>query len=166
MTQIEALIAELKMEGATTRKVIETIPWDKADWKPHAKSTTLGKLARHLADLLTWTGYTLKQTELDVAAPTGKAPTITNTKEEVLALFDKNLSEALADLASFDDTVFNATWTLKAGPQTFFTLPKPVVMRQFIFSHLIHHRGQLDVYLRLNDVPLIPIYGPTADAGF
>lgn len=163
MTQIEALIAEMKMEGANTRKILETVPWEKADWKPHPKSTSMGKLARHLADLLTWTGFTLKLTELDVAAPSGKEPTITDTKEKVLALFDKNLAEALADLASFDDSVFAAQWTLKAGPQIIFTLPKAVVMRGFIFSHLVHHRAQLDVYLRMNDVPLIPIYGPTAD---
>lgn len=156
------LIEEVKAEGAATRKVLEAVPLDKADWKPHEKSMSIGRLATHIAEIPGWVGKTLLVDELDFAK-TAYKPVVAETKEELLAIHDKMVAEAVAVLENVKPEDFDQIWTMRAGEQIFYQLPKDKVLRRFAFSHLYHHRGQLSVYLRLLDVPVPGVYGPTAD---
>jgi uncharacterized damage-inducible protein DinB len=162
MSQKHALIAELQMESANTRKMLERVPTDKNDWKPHPKSMTLGRLASHVAEIAGWVSYTLDADVLDFAKfdykPVGNA-----TTEELLAIMDKNVAMAMASLEKSTDEDYDKMWTMRNGDHVHFTLPKKVVLRSFAYSHLVHHRGQLSLYLRLLDVPVPGMYGPTAD---
>lgn len=155
------LLPEFDMEMANTRRTLERIPTDKFGWQPHGKSFTMGKLATHLAVLPTWTGVTFSTSELDLALPFDRPNP--ETIEEVLDLFDKNVADARAALVGASDEAFFQTWTLKNGEHVIFTLPKAAVLRGFVMNHVIHHRGQMTVYLRLNDIPVPSIYGPSAD---
>lgn len=159
----EPLLPEFDQEAASTRLLLERVPVQDADWKPHPKSMALGALAVHVANLAAWLGMTLTSTELDIAVSPPPAPF--TTVEALLAAFDKNVAASRAALARADDADFAVPWSLKSGDQVHFTLPRAVIVRSFILSHLIHHRAQLGVYLRLRDVPLPPCYGPTADVG-
>ena len=163
MSLSQAMLPEFDMEMSNTRRALERVPTDKFDWTPHAKSFTMGKLATHIATLPGWTNVTLDTAGLDVAVPFD-APKPATT-EELLALFDQNVAAARAALAGAADETFFQTWTLSAGEKTIFSLPKIAVMRGFVMNHIIHHRGQLTVYLRLNDIPVPSIYGPSADEG-
>ena len=145
----------------TTRKVLERVPEDKFAWKPHAKSFSLGALAAHVATLPTWGKETLDKSEIDIAG--GQPPAAPASKAELLTAFDRHVAAARSALAGRSDAELLATWTLKRGGTTIFSMPKTAVLRSFVFSHLIHHRGQLCVYLRLLDVPVPSIYGPSAD---
>jgi uncharacterized damage-inducible protein DinB len=160
----EALHGEMEHEAATTRKVLERIPADKFDWKPHEKSMGFGQLASHIAEMFSWTGPTLNQPELDFSKFDYK-PFAPTTSEELLEYFDKNISEALDVLKNTPDETFFEPWTMRNGEQIYFTMPKAVTMRSFVMNHIVHHRGQLSVYLRLNDIPVPSIYGPSADEG-
>lgn len=160
----EALHAEMEQEAATTRKVLERIPADKFGWKPHEKSMGMGQLASHIAEMFSWTGPTLNQPELDFSKFDYK-PFEPATSEELLEYFDKNISEALDVLKNTSDETFFEPWTMRNGEQVYFTMPKAVTMRSFVMNHIVHHRGQLSVYLRLNDIPVPAIYGPSADEG-
>jgi uncharacterized damage-inducible protein DinB len=162
----DSLLPEFDHEMGTTRRVLERVPEAQLAWKPHAKSFSLGQLAAHIANILTWVDATFDNTVFDLAtigddarpkAPTALAP--------VLATFDANVKRARAKVNEQLDAAFMAPWTLKQGGQEIFTMPKIAVWRSFIMNHVIHHRGQLSVYLRLQDVPLPSIYGPTADEG-
>lgn len=157
-----AFLAELDMEMPTTRRLLERVPSDKGAWKPHAKSFSLGHLAQLVARMPGWLTFTMKQTSLDVK---GGQPYTLEKTETLLAEFDRCLKEAREVLAQCKDAEYMVPWSLKAGDQVLFTLPRLAVMRQNI-NHLVHHRGQLTVYLRLVDVPLPSIYGPTADEGW
>ena len=157
------LLPEFDLEMANTRRTLERIPTDKFGWQPHAKSFTMGKLATHLATLPTWTGVTLNTSELDLGVPFDQPKPATT--EELLKEFDKNVAEARAALAGAADDVFFQPWTLRVGEKVIFSMPKVAVLRGFVFSHIIHHRGQMTVYLRLNDIPVPSIYGPSADEG-
>lgn len=159
-----AFIAELEHEAATTRKCLERIPADKFDWKPHEKSMTFGALASHIAEMFSWTPATLDHPELDFAKMDYK-PFEPRSSEELVEFLDKNVAEAVTTLRNAPDERFMETWTLKNGEQTYFTLPKVAVMRSFVMNHIVHHRGQLSVYLRLNDIAVPSIYGPSADEG-
>lgn len=162
MSQKQALIAELKMEAANTRKILERVPTDKNDWKPHQKSMSLGRLATHVAEIPSWVTYTLTADELDFA----KTPYDTNvaaSSQELVGILDKNVNEAVKTLENVTDEEFEKMWTLRNGEQVYFTLPKKVVLRTFAYSHNFHHRAQLGVYLRLLDVAVPGMYGPTAD---
>jgi len=163
MAVSEALLPEYDQEIATTRSLLERVPAKDADWKPHPKSMPLGALAVHVATLPWWAAVTMTATELDFA--TSPAPPPFTTVEALLASFDKSAAEGRAAIAQAADADFIVPWSLKGGGQTYFTLPRAVVLRSFVLSHLIHHRAQLGVYLRLRDVPLPPCYGPTADTG-
>jgi len=154
-------LPEFDMEMANTRRTLERVPTDKFSWQPHTKSFTMGKLATHLATLPTWTGVTLTTSELDLSLPFNQPKPATT--EELLAVFDQNVAEARAILAGATDDVFFQTWTLKNGEQVIFSMPKVAVLRGFVFNHLVHHRGQMTVYLRLNDIPVPALYGPSAD---
>ena len=161
MSISDTLLPEFDMEMANTRRALERVPMDKASWQPHPKSMTLGRLAIHLAELPGWTHTTIHQDELDLGG--GYNPSKAETTQELLALFDKNVAAARTALAGAGDEIWHKPWTLRMGEQKIFTLPKIAVHRAFTMNHVIHHRGQLTVYLRLNDVPLPPVYGPTAD---
>ncbi|HEX6625808.1 MAG TPA: DinB family protein [Pyrinomonadaceae bacterium] len=156
----EALLPEFDHEMATTRKTLERVPGEKFDWKPHEKSTTLGALATHLANLPSWVGHTIDKDELD--QPPLRIPPA-HTRDEVLAAFDRNVAAARAALAGASDERLLGPWTLLQGGNKVLTLPRAAVLRSFVLSHSIHHRAQLGVYLRLNDIPVPAVYGPSAD---
>ena len=165
MSIAEGLIQEFDPEAAATRRVLERTPDDKYDWKPHEKSFSFGELASHLANIFAWTGMTLKQDSYDIA-PSGseefKTPQAANTAE-LLEMFDKNVAAAREAIAGTSDEEFMKTWTMYRGGEQMFAMPKIAVLRVFIFSHSFHHRGQLTVYLRMNDIPVPSVYGPSAD---
>jgi len=162
MTVIEALAAELKQECAITRRLLERLPDDKFAWKPHVKSMSLGQLASHIAETPSWVGHTFAQDVLDIDPATFK-PWLAADRAELLAAFDKHVAGALEVLQAQPDAILATTWTMSVKGQTVFSESRAVVLRMFIYSHLIHHRGQLSVYLRLNDIPVPSIYGPSAD---
>ena len=159
----EALLAEFDQEVATTRAFLERVPARDAAWKPHPKSTPLGELAVHVATVCSWIAPTMSLTSLDLS--TVPPPSPFTTVEDLLARFDKGAAEGRAALARASDADFAAPWSLREGEKIYFTLPRAAVLRSFVLSHLIHHRAQLGVYLRLRDVPLPSSYGPTADTG-
>jgi uncharacterized damage-inducible protein DinB len=158
----KSLAMELEMEAATARRCIERFKDDQLGWKPHAKSMSVGQLISHLAEIPSWAVPTFQQDSLDLS--TYVAPNHA-TVAEVLAAFDASVAAAKEAIASADEATFGDAWSLGAGGHTFFTMPRAAVMRAFVLSHFIHHRGQLSVYLRLLDIPVPSIYGPTADEG-
>ncbi len=165
MTQMQMLLQELEHEAVATRRTLERVPAGGHAWKPHEKSMTMGRLASHLAEIPQWATMTLLHDELDMA-PKGQKPHESLNLEspaEIVAAFDRHLAEARAAFGKAQDTDLARPWTLKRGDQVYFTLPKGAVLRSFVFSHLVHHRAQLGVYLRLNDVPVPSVYGPSAD---
>jgi uncharacterized damage-inducible protein DinB len=157
----DSLIPELEGEAAITRKLIERVPEGKLDWKPHEKSMPLGRLATHIAELPDWGKVTLAQDVLDIGE--GFTPTILKSVQEILDLFDKNVTDFKELLASTPDEEFLKTWTMRHKGKEVFSSPKIGVVRGFVMNHMLHHRGQLTVYLRLNEVPLPMTYGPSAD---
>lgn len=158
----ELFINELKFEKISTRKLLERVPMDKTDWKPHEKSMSLGRLASHVAEIPGWITHTLKQDELNFK--TGEwNPVVFKTTDEMLEFFDKNVSEGLAALAETEDDKMHTNWALKMDGNVLFEMPKIQVLRAWAFNHLVHHRAQLSVYLRLNNIPLPGVYGPSAD---
>lgn len=161
MPLVDALLPEFDHEMTVTRRVLERVPDDRLDWRPHPKSMTLGQLAQHVATIPMWGSTTLNVTELDL--PGGQTNAPMTSRAEMLAAFDKNVSDTRAALTGRGDGEFMAPWTLKNNGQTVFTMPRAAVWRSFVMSHLIHHRAQLAVYLRLNDVPVPSMYGPSAD---
>lgn len=160
-----SLLPEMDQELSNTRRYLVRVPMDRLDFRPHPKSTTLGGLATHVATIPSWGAFTVDRTELDVA-PVGGEPlrtTEARTAEELLQRFDANAAGARAAVSTASDTTLLGSWTLLAGGKAIFTLPRVAVLRSFVMNHMIHHRAQLGVYLRLLDVPLPSIYGPTAD---
>ena len=164
MSISNALLSEFDHEMATSRTVIERVPENKYSWKPHEKSMNAGRLASHIAEMPNWATTGIKQDSLDLAAG-GYTPYEASTRAELLALFDKNVAEARASIAGCSDETFMKMWSLKRGDATLMTLPKIAVVRSFVMNHVIHHRGQLSVYLRELNVPVPSIYGPSADEG-
>ena len=148
----------------TTRRLFERVPAADFEWSPHPKSYTLGQLVTHIANSPHWAQLTCETSEYDVAAA-GDAvrPVVPESIGELLNRFDGNVSAARARLVEQTDASLAAPWTLKHGANPIFTMPKSAVLRGFVLNHLVHHRGQLTVYLRLRNVPLPAIYGPTAD---
>jgi uncharacterized damage-inducible protein DinB len=161
MSISQALLPEFDQEMAGTRKTLERVPMDKYDWQPHPKSFSLGKLATHVAHLVGWTTVTLGTDELDFAKPFEQPKP--QTKEELLALFDQMTAEARNAIVNANDEDYMKPWTLRQGEKVFFTMPKIAVLRGMVMNHIIHHRAQLTVYLRLNDVLVPALYGPSAD---
>lgn len=161
----EGLLAEFDMEMATTRAFLERVPADKLAYTPHAKSMPMGDLAVHLAWLPFFLTTTLTTDELDMAGMEHMQRPDPLTPASILALFDANAAKARETLAAVEDATLFNTWSLRAGDKVYFTLPRIAVLRSFTFSHIIHHRAQLGVYLRMNDVALPSSYGPTADVG-
>jgi len=160
----DALLPEFDHEMATTRRLLERLPEAEFAWKPHDRSMALGQLAGHIANLPQWCSATLASTVFDLdALPDDARPQLPASRAAVLEEFDGKVAAARGQLTSTTDAEFMTPWTLKKGGQEVFTLPRISAIRSFVMNHLIHHRGQLSVYLRLKDVPLPSIYGPTAD---
>lgn len=163
MPLIDALLPEFDREMGQTRKVLDRVPDDQFEWRPHPTSMTLGRLAEHLTEFPLWATMTMTQSALDISTlrPADyKSPT---ARAEVLAMFDANRKTGRAHLANKTDGEFDAPWTLKAGGKEMFTMPKASVMRTFVLNHMVHHRGQMTVYLRMLGVPMPSIYGPSGD---
>lgn len=161
----EMVLPEFDHEMANTRKVLERVPDGKGDYKPHSKSFSLGHLAQHVSRLPGWTARTLDNTEFDVAPASGSVfPGYSNEKTaKLLTDFDKNVGDARAAIARTTDEEFQVPWSFKRAGRVIFTMPRYGVLRSMMLNHLIHHRAQLQVYLRLNDVPVPGMYGPSAD---
>lgn len=156
-----ALSQELKHELAITRRVLERAPTEQFGWKPHPKSMSLGTLASHIANLLGFLEMSLQGAVFDVA--TGAMPENPVTTSDVLVRFDLNAENLHKALADVDDATMHDVWSLTRGDQKLLTLPRTGVARTLVLNHLIHHRGQLSVYLRLLDIPVPAIYGGSAD---
>lgn len=155
------LLAEWQHEAALTRKMLAAVPADKLDWKPHSKSNSLGGLATHITQIPWWGVITFDQDHFDFR-PEDVAKPVTSS-DELLARFDDFSAQFTSRLEDTEDVDLAKPWTFKAGGREVFTLPRGGVLRSFILSHLIHHRGQLSVYLRMLDVPVPGMYGPSAD---
>ena len=155
------LLPEFDHEMAGLRKALERIPADQLGFKPHEKSWTMQQLAGHLAQLPGWTQVTVTTTELDLAQPWEQPPL--DTRDQILAVFDDQVAQARAALegASAEDLMI--PWSLKMGDEVIFSMPRIAVLRSFVLNHVIHHRGQLTVYLRLTGGSVPALYGPSAD---
>jgi uncharacterized damage-inducible protein DinB len=159
----EGLLAEYDHEMATTRRLLERVPDDKLTWRPHAKSMALGELATHISNLPEWAVTILNDSSFDLASsPATLAPR--GSRADIVRHFDEVVAKTRTALDR-SDAEYMGMWTLKRGGHEIFSMPRIATFRSFVLSHLIHHRGQLSVYLRLNDVPVPPIYGPSADEG-
>ncbi len=163
MTKGESFLAELKREAVTTRKFLEIVPMDKAEWKPHEKSMTLGRLAVHVAEIPNWIKTTLNQDELDFETSNFK-PNEAKNNEDLLNLFNTKLAEVEVILKDYPDEKMSDTWVMRSGETIYSSEPREDVVRFWGLNHLYHHRAQLGVYLRLLDVPIPGTYGPSADA--
>lgn len=152
-------LSEFDREMTTTRRLLERVPSDQGTWKPHEKSFPLGHLAQLVSWMPGWIGNTLREPHLDLAAAAGYS---FETTETLLEAFDDNVRSARAALESVTGADLETEWSLRHGDQVVFSAPRGTTARNHL-SHLVHHRGQLTVYLRLLDVPIPPIYGPTAD---
>jgi uncharacterized damage-inducible protein DinB len=162
MHEKSALLAELDQELAVTRRLLERVPVASFDWRPHARAFSLGGLATHLAQLPHWGAQILERDGYDLDTATGPRPSQA-TVDEVLATFDRHAAELRRGLIARAEAELMTPWSLKRGKETLLSTPRISALRRFMLHHLIHHRGQLTVYLRMLDVPLLPIYGPTAD---
>jgi uncharacterized damage-inducible protein DinB len=161
MSIAQSLLPEFDQEMANTRKILELVPEDKLDYKPHEKSMALGRLAGHVAEMAGWFKTTIELPEL-VLQP-GLKPFAPTTRQELLETFDRGVVGGREQLAKATDEHMLQPWSLKVADQVFFTMPRIAVLRNMVMNHLIHHRAQLGVYLRLNDVALPGMYGPSAD---
>jgi uncharacterized damage-inducible protein DinB len=161
----DMLLPEFDHESAVTRLLIERAPESRLSWTPHLKSRTLGDLCLHLAQLPRWAIIVMQEAAFDlnpVDAPPHPPPRF-ESQAATLRIFDDHVTQGRQALAGAAEAEFLARWTLREAGRTVFTMPRVSVVRSFVLNHMIHHRGQLSVYLRLCDVPLPPIYGPTAD---
>jgi uncharacterized damage-inducible protein DinB len=159
----ESLLPEFDRETGITRRLLERVPDGQFDWKPHDRSMTLGRLAEHLAELPGWAKVTIVESGIEMTTERPAGYVRPGTRAAVLAMFDKNVADARATLQGRSDAELLAPWTLKAQGKEVFTMPKAVVLRGFVMNHMIHHRGQMSVYLRLQNVPVPSMYGPSAD---
>jgi uncharacterized damage-inducible protein DinB len=163
MTRSAMLLTEFDQEMAITRKVIERLPEDKYGWAPHEKSMKAGRLASHIAEMITWGTIGMKQDSFDLAG--GHEPFNAASRAELLKAFDQNVADCRQAIEGASDETLMKPWSLLNGKQTLMTVPKIVVLGSFVVNHIIHHRGQLSVYLRLTGTPVPSIYGPSADEG-
>jgi uncharacterized damage-inducible protein DinB len=161
MTISETLLPEFDQEMANTRKILACVPEDKFTWKPHEKSMTLGRLASHVAEMANWAAVTVNLDKLELKP--GDKPFNAATSAELLGGSDKYAAEGRAAIAGAGDESLGQPWSLVYGGHTLLTMPRAAVLRGMVMNHMIHHRGQLSVYLRLNDVAVPGMYGPSAD---
>jgi len=165
MSLTTGLLPEFDNEMATTREVLSRCPESKYDWKPHPKSMSMGALCTHIANMAGWTVFTINTESFDVAPP-GAPPykeEPAKSTQELLAKLDKSVADARAAIAGASDQTLLQQWSLLAAGKPIFTMPRIAVLRSMIMNHIIHHRAQLSVYLRLNDIPVPAMYGPSAD---
>ncbi len=167
----DAVLPEFDHEMGTTRRLLARLPEDRLTWQPHPKSYTLAQLASHLVHIPLWSQTILNELSFDLAVTPSESAeaalkrTVTS-RQHALQMLDENVARTRATLASKSDAELMAVWTLTRAGQEIMTVPRIAAFRSFVLNHLIHHRGQFSVYLRMNDVPLPPIYGPTADESF
>ncbi len=161
----DMLLPEYDQEMAKTRKVLERIPLADPKWKPHAKSMDIANLAAHMAEIPTWANVAAAGPSVNLAENTRGARPTHDTTSGLLAAFDQNVTKARAAIAGMSDADMMSEWSLLNGEKVLMTMPKAAVLRGFVLNHLIHHRGQASVYLRLKDIPVPSIYGPSADEG-
>ena len=159
----DGLLADFDHEMATTRRLLDRLPEDRLGWKPHPRSMTLGGLATHLSNIPHWGGAILNEHSFDLA---GAPPPLAEktSRADILAAFDGVCRQTRASMDR-TDAEYQSMWTLQRGGQQVFSVPRVAAFRSFVLHHIIHHRGQLSLYLRLNDVPVPAIYGPSADEG-
>ena len=162
MPMSQALLPEFDHEMENTRKTLERVPFQNPNWKPHDKSPTMIWLASHVANIPIWGQMTMQSESLDLAGPFDRPKTPESTAE-LLSFFEKNRDAAREAIAKASDADLMQPWTLRSGSHTIFTMPKVAVLRSFVMNHMIHHRAQLTVYLRMNNVPVPGLYGPSAD---
>ncbi len=165
MSMAQTMLEQFKQEAAGTRKALERVPFEKAEWAPHEKSMTLGRLAGHIAEMPAWGVSILTTDEFDMAPPDGepyKSP-VHESIDDVLATFDQGVSAVEAALPGVTDEAWAEHWSLKSGGEEVMGGPRGELFRNMVTNHIIHHRGQLTVYLRLCDVPVPGMYGPSAD---
>ena len=160
MTIGQEFLSELLLESEVTRRYLERVPFDKKDFRPAEKSEALGRLAIHVAEITAWWTACIKNDKLDFA---DFKPKEINSTKELLFYFDELLAEAKSVLATVKDEEFEKEWSMTYGEEILFTLPKKQVARIYCMNHLVHHRAQLGVYLRILDIPLPAVYGPSAD---
>jgi uncharacterized damage-inducible protein DinB len=159
----EWLLAEFDHEIGATRRVLERLPEDRLEWAPHERSMTMGGLGTHIANLPNWTMQVLGENSFDLADVPPRLAALTS-KAAILELLDQAAGRA-RPLLDQGDGAYAALWTLRREGHEMFTVPRLSAFRKFVLNHIVHHRGQLTVYLRLLNVPLPPLYGPTADEG-
>ena len=159
----EGLLAEFDHEIATTRKLLERLPDDKLSWKPHGKSMSFGGLGTHLGNIPHWATTILEQLSFDLAQSPPHLDEKTS-RSDILTSFDEAARKTRAAMDK-TDAEYLAMWSLRRNGEEVFSMPRIAAFRTFVLYHIVHHRGQLSVYLRLNDIPVPTIYGPTADEG-
>ena len=165
MSKAQSMLTLFKREAAGTRKTLERVPFEKADWAPHEKSMAMGRLASHITEMQAWGVSILRDDEFDMAPPGGEphnSPIYAST-EDVLAAFDKEVSTIEAALPGITDEAWEEHWSLKRGGEEILGGGRGAFFASLVINHVIHHRGQLTVYLRLCDVPVPGLYGPSAD---
>lgn len=158
------LIAELQHEAVTTRKCLERLPETEFNWKPHEKSMTLGELAIHVAEMTGWVAETINKPEMNFATDYVRPPAITTTAD-LVAYFDQRAADAADALKSASDENLMQNWTLRSGDKILLSMPRIQALRGMVMNHIVHHRGQLSVYMRLKGISVPAIYGPSADEG-
>ncbi|MGH9717344.1 MAG: DinB family protein [Candidatus Acidiferrales bacterium] len=167
MATRDTILPEFDHEMETTRKTLERVPEDKPDWKPHDTSMPISRLAGHIAELVGFGAIAFQGDSFDFA-PGGKSqmqPTVMTSRKQLLEVFDKNVSNARAAISKASDEDMQKGWTLMNNGKTIFAMPRVGILRTLVLNHIIHHRGQLSVYLRMNKVPVPSIYGPSGDEG-
>lgn len=162
MKRTEILLKEILQEAKATRKLLERVPLEKGEYKPHEKSMSLSRLATHVAEIPGWWKECFINNELDFSVGDFK-PKVFNNTAELLAFYDDLMQKATIILQNTDDSELDNMWTMRNGEQIYFTMPKFDVVRTWCMNHWYHHRAQLTVYLRMLEVPLPSIYGPSAD---
>ena len=165
MSYADIILPEFEHETANTRKVLECVPDDKLGWQAHPKSNTIGWNANHLAEIVNWVEGTLSQTEWEIAPADGpkyESPNLTSVAE-ILALFDRGVADSIAAFKAVKDEAMGEMWSLVEAGKPLFTMPRAAVIRSFVLNHQVHHRAILCTYLRLNDIPVPGMYGPSGD---
>jgi uncharacterized damage-inducible protein DinB len=158
----DAMVQEFLHESQTTKRLLERLPQDKISWKPHEKSMPMSRLATHITEIPQWADVIVNQDSFDMAS-VDYTPVTLETRREILDSLQKNLDKFAEVLGGKDDEHLMSSWKLKEGENVLLDMPRAAAIRGFVISHVIHHRGQLSVYLRENHVPLPSIYGPSAD---
>ncbi len=161
MSIVEAMLAEMEQEAAATKRLFERVPEDKLSWKPHAKSRTLGELAMHIAQVPGGVSGMVLQDSVEI--PSFESETTAKSRKELMQTLDEGLAVARKNLNKMDDAKMKSDWSAKKDGQTVMTMPRAAFLRMVLLNHNYHHRGQLTVYLRMLNVPLPSVYGPSAD---